>query len=132
MNPTDRSPTQQAGDLCDLLLKFEEQKKLLADDKRRLDEAIALAKFNLSRIMLEGDMTVFGTNRAIATLKVTDEANVDDWDELYEHIIATQDFDLLHRRISGPAVAERVLAGKRVPGVSMRPVTKLEVKPKPR
>lgn len=132
MTPETRTPTQHAGDLCDLLLVFEAQKKVLAEDKRRLDDAMADAKINLVRIMRENDMTVFGTPRATATVEITNEPAVDDWGDLYAHITATGDFDLLHRRLSATAVAERVLAGAVIPGVGMRPVTHVKVKPTPR
>jgi len=127
-----RTPTQHAGDLCDLLLVFEAQKKTLAEDKRRLDEAMGKARFDLARIMQENDMTVFGTPRATATIETTEEYAVDDWGDLYAHIGKTGDFDLLHRRLSATAVAERVLAGAVVPGVGTRPVTVVKVKPTPK
>jgi len=132
MTPETRTPTQQAGYLCDLLLVFEAQKKTLAEDKRRLDEAMAKAKFDLARIMQESDMTVFGTARATATIETTEESVVEDWGDLYAHIIKTGDFDLLHRRLSSTAVAERMLAGATVPGVGSRPVTTVKVRPTPR
>lgn len=50
---------------------------------------------------------------------------VKDWDKVYEYILKTKDFSLLHKRIGEGAVAERWEAGENVPGVEKFPVYKL-------
>jgi hypothetical protein len=124
------TPVQEATALCDLILVFEAQKKTLAEDKRRLDEALAKAEFDLSRIMLENNMTVIGSDRAVATLSTATKPKVADWGALYEHITQTGSFDLLYRRISATAYAERRALGVDVPGVSEVQMTEISVKPK--
>lgn len=42
---------------------------------------------------------------------------VQDWPKLYAHVLKTKSFDLLHKRISNDAVAERWNDKKEVPGV---------------
>ena len=128
--PDTRTPTQEAAALMDLILVFEAQKKTLADDKRRVDGALAKAEADLMSIMFANNMTVLGTDRAVADLTTANKPKVTDWGMLYEHITATQGFDLLYRRISGAAFDERIAAGVMVPGVEVAPVTTVKVKPK--
>ncbi len=42
---------------------------------------------------------------------------IDDWDKFYKHVKKTGHFDLMQRRLSAGAIAERWDAGKEVPGV---------------
>jgi len=46
--------------------------------------------------------------------------DVTDWDALYAHIISTQDFSLLHRRVSSTAYKELLKLGEEVPGLQAR------------
>ena len=122
--------TQQAGDLMDLILTFEAQKKVLADDKRRVDEALTKAKFDLAALLVQNNLTGLTTDRAVAVMETGVESVVEDWGDLYAHITATGDYDLLYRRLAVTAANERRAAGVHVPGVGVRPVTTLKVKPK--
>ena len=50
---------------------------------------------------------------------------VDDWDVLYQHIIDTQDFSLLQRRVSSTAYKELLKLDQPVPGLSSREVRRV-------
>jgi hypothetical protein len=129
---SEQSMTQQAAALCDLLLAFEAQKKTLAEDKRRLDEATAKAIFDLSRLMLENNLTVIGSDRAVATLTTAIVPKVTDWGMLYEHIRESGDFDLLYRRVTATAYDERRKLGVSIPGIEPVEVSSVKVKAKAR
>lgn len=64
---------------------------------------------------------------AKALIKVTQEPNVENWELFYAHISKTKSWDLLQRRLAGPAVKERWEAKKQVPGVGTMPVIKVSV-----
>jgi hypothetical protein len=59
------------------------------------------------------------------SISSSEEPNVDDWDKLYAHIMSTQDFALLHRRISATAFRELAKAGQIPPGLSSRTVRRV-------
>ena len=59
------------------------------------------------------------------SISSSEEPNVDDWDKLYAHIMSTQDFALLHRRISATAFRELAKAGMIPPGLSSRTVRRV-------
>lgn len=89
-----------------------------ADEEDAIDAAII--------IKMEAD----GTKRAASdqgsvSVQVTDEPTVDDWDKLYEHILANKDFGLLHRRVSATAFRELLKAGTPPPGTSARQVKRV-------
>ena len=52
----------------------------------------------------------------------SEEPNPDDWEKIYEHILVTKDFALLHRRLSATAIRELAKMGMLPPGVSTRTV----------
>lgn len=54
---------------------------------------------------------------ARATVVTKPKPSVKDWDALYRYIKKTGSFELLQRRVSEPAVAERWEAGQQVAGV---------------
>jgi hypothetical protein len=124
------SPVMQAISLCDTVLALIAQKKVLAEDKRRVDDALSRAEADLMAIMFDNNMTVVGSDRAVATLDTTSQPKVTDWGALYEHITQTGSFDLLYRRVSATAVEERSKVGATIPGVEVVPVTSVKVKPK--
>lgn len=56
-----------------------------------------------------------------------DKPIVTNWATLYEHIKATGEFELLHRRLTEAAVLERRADGVAVPGTSWFPVFDIKV-----
>jgi len=48
-----------------------------------------------------------------------------DWDLLYDHIIATRDLSLLHRRVSSTTYKELQKLGEAVPGLQPRTVRRI-------
>ena len=53
-------------------------------------------------------------------------AKVENWDELYTHILASEEFDLLHRRVNLTACRERWSNKDAVPGVAKTTYSKLK------
>jgi len=62
-----------------------------------------------------------------ATLSEVTSPQVTDWAKLYAYIKKTGDFELLHRRVGATAWAERVAAGKSVPGVEAKTYIELKI-----
>lgn len=51
--------------------------------------------------------------------------DVTDWEELYQHVIATGDFSLIQRRVSSTAYKELLKLGEAVPGLQPRTVRRI-------
>jgi hypothetical protein len=63
-----------------------------------------------------------------ATFGLESVPRVTDWPALYQHIIDTQSFDLLHKRIGVKAWQARADAGLYVPGIEQVVLPKVDVK----
>lgn len=102
----------------DLLDEANRVAKVYKDEENLIDAAIM--------IKLDSDQSTRAANATgSVSLTVSEEPNVDDWDKLYEHITATGDFALLHRRISATAYRELAKSGQIPPGLSGRTVRRI-------
>lgn len=97
--------------------------KVAADLKTEENRAEA----TLIQQMLAQQLTGIGGRRVRLALPTAPEQKpaVQDWDALYQHILETKDFSLLHKRVMDSAVRERWSAEEEVPGVTRFPVWKL-------
>lgn len=67
------------------------------------------------------------TANDIATVSISEEVvpDVADWDALYQHIIDTNDFSLIQRRVSSTAYRELLKLGEDVPGLQPREIRRI-------
>ena len=67
------------------------------------------------------------TANQIASVSINEDTvpEVTDWDQVYDHVIQTGDFSLMHRRISSTAYKELLKLGQGVPGLAPRTVRKI-------
>jgi len=72
-------------------------------------------------------LTEFSTGTFVAELRMKSVPSVADWDALYLHITKTQEWDLIHRRVTETAVRARWEAGDDVPGVARTDVLDLSI-----
>ena len=64
-------------------------------------------------------------DRATISVKTETMPSAEDWDQIYEHILATKQFELLHRRLSAQAFREILSLGQNVPGVRSTEVVRI-------
>lgn len=90
------------------------------EKQREVDDMKSQEKVKAREIIerLKKDKT-FKASGSHATAAITKslEPVAENWPKLYKHIQATGDFELLHQRIASRAWAERIAAGKQVPGI---------------
>lgn len=85
------------------------------DDMKKHERALAAQIID----RLKKDRAVkAGGHVATASIIKSTVPLIESWVKLYAHIKKTGDFELLHQRIASRAWAERVDAGKQVPGVA--------------
>lgn len=67
------------------------------------------------------------TATEVASVSINEETvpDVVDWDALYEHIISTNDFSLIQRRVSSTAYRELLKLGENVPGLQPREIRRI-------
>jgi hypothetical protein len=110
-------PIETVGGLIDALFLLREQRRKLAEtDKDLRDqyselEARLIAAFDLQ------ETTQARGRSATATLSEEDYAGVTDWTTVYDYIRQTENWFLLHKRISNASWKELTeLNGEPVPG----------------
>ena len=101
----------------------------IAADKvaKDLKTAESLDEATLIKEMREQQLTAIGGQRVRLSIPTTPEyvPAVKDWDALYQHVLQSKDFSLLHKRVGTAACKERWDAGEEVPGIDRYPVYKL-------
>ena len=106
------------ADMREAISSTEEGLKTLKQKKNDL-EAQLIAKMEDQGI----DRT--GNERCSVSLKTETVPTVEDWDEVYKHILSTEQFELLHRRMSASAYRELLSLDMELPGVKPTDVVRI-------
>tara|TARA_R100000808_G_scaffold23123_1_gene50911 strand:- start:14244 stop:14615 length:372 start_codon:yes stop_codon:yes gene_type:complete len=106
------------ADMREAISSTEEGLKTLKQKKNDL-EAQLIAKMEDQGI----DRT--GNDRCSVSLKTETVPTVEDWDEVYKHILSTEQFELLHRRMSASAYRELLSLDMELPGVKPTDVVRI-------
>lgn len=124
--PTLKLPTNPA-DLADLLFARKAQASALSQQVKAFKVETDIIKDHLIGLLRKKEMVGVVGENGKATLRVTLEPQVDDWEDLRDYIVKHRAFELLEKRLSKSAAAERHEAGKKVPGVSWVESTDLSI-----
>ena len=66
-----------------------------------------------------------GNDRCSVSIKTETVPTVEDWDAVYKHILSTEQFELLHKRMSASAYRELLSLDMELPGVKPTDVTRI-------
>jgi len=77
--------------------------------------------------MKEQHLTAAGANTCLVRLHSKDVPHVKDWNLLYEHIKSTESWELLQRRVTPTAIADRWNMDVEIPGVERFPIESLSI-----
>tara|TARA_R110002051_G_scaffold314894_1_gene392483 strand:+ start:504 stop:875 length:372 start_codon:yes stop_codon:yes gene_type:complete len=106
------------ADFRDVIATTEQGLKELKQKKNNL-EAQLIAKMEGQGI----DRT--GNDRCTVSIKTEIVPTVEDWDALYKHILATGQFELLHKRVSASAYRELLSLDMELQGVQPTDVIRI-------
>tara|TARA_R110002012_G_scaffold42860_1_gene116320 strand:- start:747 stop:1118 length:372 start_codon:yes stop_codon:yes gene_type:complete len=106
------------ADFRDVIATTEQGLKELKQKKNDL-EAQLIAKMEDQGI----DRT--GNDRCTVSIKTETVPTVEDWDALYKHILATGQFELLHKRVSASAYRELLSLDMELQGVQPTDVIRI-------
>jgi hypothetical protein len=93
-------------------LKLNKQADALEKEEKALKESI-IAELSKSKTT-----KAIGGRLATATLVTKQKLVAEDWELVYKYIAKNDAFELLQKRLSDPAVIERMEAGKTIPGIT--------------
>jgi len=115
------------SEICDAYQRAREtrlfQEKLAAKTK----EAELLLRSRILGTLRDHEIPTIGGATHNFERVVKEEPQADDWDLVHEHVVQSQEWDLIRRRLGTAAVKERWDVGVEVPGVGRFPVEKLSV-----
>ena len=94
------------------------EEKLLKAQQRELESQISIR-------MQEQGLDKISNDICTISLKNEIVPTVEDWDQLHEHIIKTNQFELLQKRMSATAYRELITTGMDVPGVKSTELTRV-------
>jgi len=66
-----------------------------------------------------------GNDRCSVSIKIETVPTVEDWDAVYKHILSTEQFELLHKRMSASAYRELLSLDMELPGVKPTDVIRI-------
>ena len=94
------------------------EEKLLKTQQRELESQISIR-------MQEQGLDKISNDVCTISLKNEIVPTVEDWDALHQHIINTNQFELLQKRMSATAYRELITSGMDVPGVKSTELTRV-------
>jgi hypothetical protein len=91
----------------------------------------SLSKFIVEKYKEQG-INVLGASNGSVKMTKYEEPMCNDWPALWEHIAETEQWELLHKRVTVTAVKEHVEAGETIPGIIFVDKYKLSVSGPPK
>lgn len=114
-------------DLVDQYISLRAQRLVLEKQAEEVKETEELLKDAIISKYREQGMTGLGAKNGFVKMTSAIEPQAQDWLQTWEYIRETNQFDLLHKRLTNTAVKERWAAGIEVPGVGRQEVFRLSV-----
>ncbi len=105
-------------DMREVIASTEEGLKKLKQRKTDL-EAKLIAKMN------DQGLDRIGNDRCSISVKTEIVPTVEDWDAVYRHILSTEQFELLHKRMSASTYREFLSLDMELPGVKPTDVIRI-------
>ena len=125
MNP---KKFQTLGKLIDAIAIFDRSLDKLARAEKQIKAEQDKIKEKILKSFKHAEIEAATGRLARAYVSKEPVPNVDDWKKVYAYILRTKEFDLLHKRISRTAWAERMEAKSPIPGISVFTVVSLKLK----
>ena len=98
--------------------ELQAQEKVFKAEQRELEHKIAI------RLQEQG-LDKISNDICTVSIKTEIVPTVENWDDVFEHISQTNQFELLHKRMSSTAYRELIASGTNVPGVKSTELTRI-------
>ncbi len=108
----------ELADTRDSINTLDEKRKEFIRQKEDLES-------RLVAVMEDQGIDRTANDRATISVKTETMPNAEDWDQIYKHILSTERFELLHRRLSAQAFREILSLGQSVPGIKQMEVVRI-------
>ena len=119
--------SSQLPDLINQFISVRAQRLALDREAKEIKEFEEILKDAIIAKYKEQGIKAMGATNGLVKMTILIEPLASDWLSIWEHIRATGEFDLLHRRLTSLAVKERWDHEIEIPGVGRSEVYKLSV-----
>ena len=113
------------NELINKLADARESINSLVDKRKGFVQKKMDLESRLVAVMEDQGIDRTANDRATISVKTETMPSAEDWDQIYKHILATEQFELLHRRLSAQAFREILALGQAVPGVRSTDVVRI-------
>ena len=111
--------------LIDEFVETKAAKEALDEDRKVLTQKLARIEADIMAQMSEAGLTQAASDKASCTMRKARNPHITNWEEFYRYVATTNQFELLHKRLSSIAFRERWEAGEAIPGTT--PVDQFEL-----
>jgi hypothetical protein len=118
------------SDLIDKYVETKALKESLNEDIKKANEKLAAIEADIMEQMALAGITQAASEKASCTMRETHHPSIEDWNVFYDHVAKTNQFELLHKRLSSQVFRERWESGDLIPGTKMSSVWELSVRRK--
>ena len=119
--------SSQLPDLVNAYISHRTQRLAKEKEVELIKEAEEELKKTIITKFKEQGLKALGADNGIVKMSSTDEPKAENWDEIWNYIKETGEFDLLHKRLTNTAVKARWEDGVLIPGVGKETVYRLTV-----
>ena len=88
---------------------------------------MAVLEKDIMKTMSDAGITQAGSDKASCHMRETQQPAIEDWSQFYDYVAKTNQFELLHKRLSSTAFKERWDAGENIPGTKAISVWDLRI-----
>lgn len=118
------------SDLIDKYVETKALKESLNEDIKKANEKLATIEADIMEQMASTGITQAASDKASCTMRETLHPAIEDWNAFYSYVASTNQFELLHKRLSSTVFRERWEAGETIPGTKASSVWELSVRRK--
>ncbi|MGA1777114.1 MAG: hypothetical protein ACO39G_08560 [Flavobacteriaceae bacterium] len=112
------------------LTSVRQQLVTLLDQEKELKRTKDMLETQIATSLKEQGIDRVGNDQCTVSIKQEIVPTVEDWDALHRHILDTQQFELLQKRMSATAYRELLQMGQAVPGVTSTELTRINFRSK--
>ncbi len=118
------------NDLINDFVAKKAEKEALNEKIKDLNGQLATIESDIMMQMTDVGVNQVASDKASCTMKLHKRPAIADWQLFYEYVAKTNQFELLHKRLSSAAFVERWEAGEEIPGTTASSVWELSVRRK--
>lgn len=115
------------SELIDEYVETKNRREALQKSVTTCTERMAVLEKDIMQSMSEVGITQAGSDKATCHMREVKQPAIEDWSMFYDYVAKTNQFELLHKRLSSTAFKERWDAGENIPGTKAVSVWDLRI-----